>query len=137
MVYRDQTHSKSVAYLLWIVGFSGAHRFYLGRRFTGLLWFLTAGLLGIGWLVDLFLIPKMCEQPQPHYTIGELNYSIAWVLLAFGGFLGLHRFYQEKIGTGVLYLLTFGLFGLGLIYDYFTLNEQIDRYNQDHLIIVY
>jgi TM2 domain-containing membrane protein YozV len=35
----------------------------------------------------------------------------------FLGFLGLHRFYVGKIGTGCLWLFTFGLFGIGAIYD--------------------
>ncbi|MEC8719654.1 MAG: NINE protein, partial [Verrucomicrobiota bacterium] len=33
------THSKLIGYLLWIVGFTGAHRFYFGKPLTGTLWF--------------------------------------------------------------------------------------------------
>ena len=36
--------------------------------------------------------------------------------LIFGG-IGLHKFYEEKIGIGILYLFTFGLFGIGVIVD--------------------
>ena len=43
--------------------------------------------------------------------------------------LGLHRFYLGKWGTGLLYLVTFGLFGIGLIYDFWTLNPQISELN--------
>ena len=55
----NDTHSKAIGYLLWIFGFTGAHRFYYGKPVTGTLWFLTLGLFGIGWLIDLFLIPAM------------------------------------------------------------------------------
>ena len=50
------THSKVVGYLLWIFGFTGSHRFYYGRPVSGTIWFLTLGLLGVGWLIDVFLI---------------------------------------------------------------------------------
>lgn len=35
---------------------------YLGRWITGIIWLLTGGLLFIGQLIDLFLIPGMVEQ---------------------------------------------------------------------------
>ncbi|HEY3242135.1 MAG TPA: NINE protein [Phycisphaerae bacterium] len=55
--------SIGVAYVLWFfLGVLGIHRFYLNRVGTGVLWLLTGGLLGIGWLVDLFLIPGMVRQ---------------------------------------------------------------------------
>jgi TM2 domain-containing membrane protein YozV len=58
--------SKSVgtAYLLWalgIFGICGVHRLYLGKMGTGILWLFTFGLLGIGQLIDLFLIPGMVD----------------------------------------------------------------------------
>jgi len=59
-----------------------------------------------------------------------LDYTVAWLLLTFLGVLGIHRFYLGKIGTGVLYLLTLGLFGLGIIYDYWTLNNQVSELNR-------
>ena len=34
-----------------------------------------------------------------------------------------------KIGTGILYLLTFGLLGFGVLYDLFTLNGQVSERN--------
>lgn len=128
---RQNTHHIAVAYLLWILGFMGAHRFYFGKRLTGMIWFFTFGLLGIGWLVDLFLIPSMSREASLTYTKGQYNYSVTWLLLVYGGFLGLHRFYLGKIGTGILYLFTFGCFGLGILYDYFTLNTEVDLLNCD------
>jgi TM2 domain-containing membrane protein YozV len=60
---------------------------------------------------------------------GPKNYSIAWILLTFLGVFGIHRFYLGKWGTGILYLVTVGLFGIGLIYDFWTLNSQISELN--------
>ena len=127
------THTLTVGYVLWIFGFTGAHRFYYGKQITGIIWFFTLGLLGIGWLIDLFLIPGMDRRADLHYTPGPYDYSIGWVLLVFVGIFGIHRFYLGKLLTGVLYLLTGGLFGVGYVFDLLTLNEQISEINQREL----
>jgi restriction system protein len=41
----------------------------------------------------------------------------AMKLCAWGGWLGLHQFYVGRIGAGLLYMLTFGLFFFGWIAD--------------------
>ena len=124
------THSKVIGYLLWIFGFTGSHRFYYGKPVTGTIWFFTLGLLGIGWLIDLFLIPSMDRQADSRFQTGAVNYSVAWVLLTFLGLFGVHRMYMGKWLTGILYLLSAGLLGLGYLYDYWTLNGQIDEINR-------
>ena len=126
----NDTHSKVIGYLLWIVGFTGAHRFYYGKQLTGVLWFFTGGLLLIGWIVDLFLIPRMDREADRRFAVGRKDYSVAWLLLAFLGLLGFHRFYLGKWITGIVYLLTGGLFLIGWLYDLFTLNNQIDEINR-------
>lgn len=121
----NDTHSKTIGYVLWIFGFIGAHRFYYGKPVTGTIWFFTLGLLGAGWLIDLFLIPGMDREADLRFRAGRINYTVAWVLLTFLGLLGLHRFYMGKWVTGIAYLCTIGLFGIGYLYDFWTLNDQI------------
>lgn len=125
------THSKLIGYLLWIFGFTGSHRFYYGKPITGTIWLFTLGLLGIGWLIDLFLIPSMDRNADLRFESGEIDYSVGWILLTFLGLFGIHRFYMGKIITGILYLLTGGLFGIGWIYDFWTLNSQISEINHE------
>jgi TM2 domain-containing membrane protein YozV len=125
------THSVAVGYILWVFGFVGSHRFYYGKTKTGILYFFTLGLLGIGWIVDLFLIPSMDKEADVKYVEGDINYTIAWVLLTFLGLFGIHRFYMGKVVSGIIYLLTGGLLGIGYLYDYCTLNEQISEKNRN------
>ncbi len=129
MINLKDTHSKTIGYILWIFGFMGAHRFYYGRPITGTIYFFTLGLLFIGWIIDLFLIPDMDRQADYQYTAGDKDYNISWVLLTFLGVFGIHRFYLGKWLTGIIWFFTGGLFLLGYLYDYWTLNEQIDEVN--------
>lgn len=122
-----ETHSKTLGYVLWLFGFTGAHRFYFGRPVSGTIYFFTLGLLGIGWIVDLFLIPGMAREASAEYAPGPRSYSVAWVLLTFLGLFGVHRFYLGKWLTGLLWMVTGGLFTLGWLYDYWTLNEQVSE----------
>jgi len=128
---QGDTHLKTVGYLLWIFGFLGSHRFYYGRPITGTIWFFTLGLLGIGWLIDLFLIPSMDRQADYRFVFGRIDYSLSWILLTFLGLLGVHRMYIGKWPTGILYLLTGGLLGVGYLYDFWTLNDQITVLNAE------
>ena len=130
MAQTGDTHSKTIGYLLWIFGFTGSHRFYYGKPITGTIWFFTLGLLGIGWLIDLLLIPSMDRKADFRFETGPVNYSVAWLLLTFLGLFGVHRMYMGKWFTGILYLLTAGLVGLGYLYDYWTLNGQVDQLNR-------
>lgn len=121
----NDTHSKVIGYLLWLFGFTGAHRFYYGKPVTGTIWFLTLGLFGIGWLIDVFLIPAMDRQADFRFRAGPTSYTLAWILLTFLGVFGIHRLYMGKWITGVIYLFTGGLFLIGVLYDFWTLNDQI------------
>lgn len=57
--------------------------------------------------------------PPPTYVpYGRMkNKWVAFILCFFLGGLGGHKFYEGKIGMGILYLLTVGLFGIGWFID--------------------
>ena len=123
------THQVFVGYFLWIFGFLGSHRFYFGRPISGTIWFLTLGLLLIGWIVDLVLIPSMAREARLRFRPGPLDYTIGWLLLTFLGVFGVHRMYMGKWLSGIVYLLTLGFLGIGVLYDFWTLNDQISVIN--------
>ncbi len=125
----QQTHSKAVGYILWIFGFLGAHRFYYGKPISGTIYFFTLGLLFIGWIIDLFLIPGMDREADIRFTQGKVDYNLSWILLVFVGVFGVHRMYMGKWLSGIIYLLTGGVFLIGIVYDMWTLNDQITVIN--------
>lgn len=131
MTGREETHSLLVGTILWVFGFLGAHRFYFGRPISGTIYLLTLGLLGIGWLIDLFLMPSLERTAELRFNEGPLDYTVAWVLLTFLGVFGIHRFYQQKWLSGALYLLTGGFLMIGVAYDFWTLNDQISEANAE------
>lgn len=127
----NDTHSKVLGYLLWIFGFTGAHRFYYGKPVTGTIWFFTLGLLGIGWLIDLFLIPSMDREADMRFQSGSVDYNLAWLFLTFLGIFGAHRLYQGKWISALVYFFTGGLFLLGVLYDFWMLNSQVSQVNAE------
>lgn len=125
----SNSHSLLLGYVFWLVGFTGSHRFYYGKPISGIIWFCTLGLLGIGWLIDLVLIPSMDRQADWRFEEGPYNYNVGWALLVFLGIFGVHRFYLGKWISGVVYLLTGGLFFIGYVYDLCTWNDQVREKN--------
>ncbi len=129
MIGGKNSHSIVVGYVLWIFGFMGAHRFYYGKPATGTLYFFTFGLLGVGWFIDLFLIPGMDKEADEKYKVGAKDYDVSWILLTFFGYFGVHRFYLGRWISGAIYLCTGGLFFIGVLYDFWNLNKIISESN--------
>jgi len=129
---KQRSHNLLVGYVTWLFGFVGAHRFYYGKPVSGTIYFFTLGLLFIGWFVDLFLIPGMDREADIKYVPGPIDYSLAWILLVFLGLFGVHRMYMGKWISGILYLFTGGILGLGYIYDLWTINDQINLLNRQY-----
>ena len=134
-----QTHSILVGYLLWILGFTGSHRFYYGKPISGTIWLCTGGLFLIGWLIDLFLIPIMDNQAERRFATGRYNYTVSWMLLTFLGTFGLHRLYLGKIsgliilGSSLMAVLFPPLILISMIFliiDFWNLNSTIDELNR-------
>lgn len=66
VVAKTRKCDKWVAFLLCLfLGYFGAHKFYEGKTGMGILYIFTAGLCGIGWIVDIFLI---LGKPNPYYV---------------------------------------------------------------------
>ena len=62
---RQERRSLGLTYLLWamgLFGLNGIHRFYCRKPVSGGIWLMSLGLVGIGQMVDLFLIPGMVEE---------------------------------------------------------------------------
>ena len=59
----------------------------------------------------------------------EKSLPVAYILWFFLGFLGVHKFYLEKIFIGILYIFTGGLFFIGWLIDLFTLPSQVELHN--------
>ena len=55
--YRRSSKSKILALILCVFfGYFGAHRFYVGKTGTGVIWLFTVGMFSIGWVVDIVAI---------------------------------------------------------------------------------
>jgi len=89
---QQERRSVAVAYLLWTLGLlalpvglplglSGLHRFYCRKPVSGALWLVTAGLCGVGQVVDLFLIPELVRQANQPLALDEALAQAPWTEL--------------------------------------------------------
>ena len=57
----------------------------------------------------------------PYAPVNLKNKWVALSLCSYFGAIGVHKFYEGKIGMGVLYLFTLGLLGIGVFIDFIVL----------------
>ncbi len=82
--------------------------------------FIVAGLLPNAAMHSLFggpVLQRTRPIPPENVSVRRRLWALLLACAGFAGLGGLHRFYVGKIGTGLIWLCTFGLFYLGTIYD--------------------
>ncbi len=63
-------------------------------------------------------VAPVSAAPEAGDGVSNRSWKTTFWLSFFLGYLGVHRYYVGKIGTGILYNLTFGLFGIGSLVDF-------------------
>ena len=71
---------------------------------------ITEAKMSVGEDVADYVVPEVPAETKEWQT--------TFLLCLFLGGLGVHRYYVGKIGTGILYTLTAGLFGIGFLVDF-------------------
>jgi len=67
-----QASDKDPNKVFWLTFFGsavGAHRFYLGKHLTGLIYLFTCGLFGVGWCLDLVLLLTGSLSDGKHHIV--------------------------------------------------------------------
>ncbi|CAD5112164.1 DgyrCDS1399 [Dimorphilus gyrociliatus] len=129
------------AYILAIpAGLVGAHHYYLRNYGRGVLYTLTLGLLGMGWLMDIFRMSILVKRAnlkleEPENIECKQKYiGDAYTFWLPFGLLGFHQYYLRRWSWGIAYSLTFGLLGIGWLVDGCRMYKLVRKYNTDMAI---
>lgn len=125
------TKSVGTAYIMAMppFGLFGAHHYYLGNYALGATYTWSLGIFTVGWIVDLFRMKglvKAANDPTSDYGTTKITAYILCVSPL--GLFGVHHFYLKRYLNGGFYIGTFGLFGVGWIFDMFRLPVLYERY---------
>lgn len=125
---RDSERNWGTCFLLFLfLGWLGAHRFYVGKIGTAILYIITLGGAGIWAIVDFIAIFTGNLKDKEGNVVrrkldgskqkSEKSWGTCFLLFLFLGCFGAHRFYAGKIGTAILYIFTFGGVGIWALVD--------------------
>src|SRR5579859_2305155 len=124
MVMEQQKSWLATVLLCYFLGSLGVHRFYTGRIVSGISQLLTCGGFGIWTLIDLIMIitgnfTDRYNRPLNHPPVmgGNRSWTTTAFLCLFLGWLGVHRFYNGRVVSGIFQLLTGGGFGIWMLVD--------------------
>ena len=53
---QTRSHNVLIGYIAWLFGIFGAHRFYIGKWISGLVYLLTGGLFFVGVVYDILTL---------------------------------------------------------------------------------
>jgi TM2 domain-containing membrane protein YozV len=120
-------------YAMWGLGFLGLHHFHLKNNFLGVAYLCTFGLLGVGWIVDLFRMPTLCKRAvhglESNVVVQPVSLDVAYTCWMPCGLFGLHHLYLGDVWSFLLYLCTFGCLGLGWLIDGFRMPQLVAHVN--------
>ncbi|XP_060595814.1 uncharacterized protein LOC132749907 isoform X2 [Ruditapes philippinarum] len=110
-------------------GLFGAHHYYLGNYFLGIMYTCTLGIFTIGWITDLFRMKNLVKASNdPTSDYGTTKVTAYILCVSPLGLFGAHHFYLERYLNGGFYLATVGLFGFGWFFDMLRLPVLYERY---------
>lgn len=93
----------------------------------GIFLFIVSAILNLTYMIFTFIC--ICNEDKGYHD-SEKSLKTDLLLCTFLGFLGIHRFYEGKIGTGILWLLTFGCLGIGVTIDMYQM-LMVNRYDSN------
>lgn len=128
--HNHQREGKSVgtAYILGLspLGIFGAYHYYLGNVKLGLIYTFTLGIFGIGWIVDLFRMPKLVKKAG----LDKRSVGTAYIMsMPPFGLFGAYHYYLGNYALGITYTLTLGIFSIGWIVDLFRMKKLVKAAN--------